>query len=332
MFILNGERENMKKIVIISKKIVTISYVFLSAWLFVQASTSKPEPVYKDFTFLVNSDIHQTESTSRKDVELPSMLADIQNPTYNTKAVLIAGDLTDQGSDIQFQAFEQKWMNPIKSLMPNQPHSGLYLCNGNHDEESGSNTQELNYLKAEYGNGKNFFYSFDIEGVHFICCEKFPSTPLSPGCGCGIVDDVLSWLADDLANVGKRVPVIIFFHYNILDVAAGSFGSWCNITWGSWTLRSAPQSKKLFYDVIKDYNIQGIFYGHLHLTYSALWQSSLCDKTKTNPNFRVADVGGDYYAFCQYHANTGTIDINFKDAHGSIISWDTLLRINLTEN
>ena len=40
-------------------------------------------------------------------------------------------------------------------------------------------------------------------------------------------------------------------------------GSWCNITWGSWTLRSAPQSKKLFYDVIKDYNIQGIFYGHL---------------------------------------------------------------------
>ena len=150
------------------------------------------------------------------------MLADIQNPTYNTKAVLIAGDLTDQGSDIQFQAFEQKWMNPIKSLMPNQPHSGLYLCNGNHDEESGSNTQELNYLKAEYGEMEKTSFIRLISKEYISSVVKISiHTTVTRVRMRGISDDVLSWLADDLANVGKRVPVIIFFHYNILDVAAG---------------------------------------------------------------------------------------------------------------
>jgi predicted phosphodiesterase len=312
--------------------------VVLTGMLFLSLEISYAMIQNSDFTFLVNSDIHQTEGISRKDCQLPSMLADIQNPANNTKAVLLAGDLTDNGSDPQFEAFSQKWMNPIKSLMPNQPHGGLYLCKGNHDEVSGKNTLELNYMKSEYGQGKRFYYSFDIEGVHFICCEKFPSKPLVPNCGCGVIDDVLSWLADDLAAVGKHTPVIIFFHYNLLDDVAGSFGVWCSITWGSWTLRSAPQAKKDFYDVINGYNIQGIFYGHWHFTYSALWQSSLCAHPATDPKYRVVDIGGssdtsnNYYAFCKYHANTGTVDINFKDIHGNIIPWDTLLQPNLTEN
>ena len=319
------------------KKLLLSSCVSLSFFIAVQATS--------DFTFLVNSDIHvtvpgETENSNGpiKMAQLKSMLADIRNQDNNTKAVLLAGDLTDNGSDAQFQAFVQKWMQPIGQLMPHEPHGGLYLCKGNHDEGSGTNTQELNYLKTEYGGGSRFFYSFDIEGLHFICCEKFPTEPLlGLGClGCGILDDVLPWLADDLASVGKHTPVIIFFHYNILDDTAGSFGTWCSISWstscGPWTLRSAPQAKKYFYDVINGYNIQGIFYGHRHWSYSASWQSSLCANPATDPKYRIADVGGNYYAFCKYHAATGEVDINFKDASGNVFPWDAPLQANLTEN
>jgi len=296
------------------KKIFFISYILLSAWLFVQAATSRPEPEYKDFTFLVNSDIHQTESTSRRDAQQSSFFRDIITPDNNTSAVLFAGDLTDNGRDTEFAVFTEKWIRPITNLMPTKPHMGLYLCKGNHDEASGSNTQLLKYLKKEYG---DFCYSFDINGLHFACCDKYPQKICLGG--------VLSWLKKDLKKIesinpkipGSGTPVVIFFHYNI----TGPFSEWWSVDCGNCMCASSKSEKDYFFDAIKNYNIQGIFFGHVHCSYSALWRKK----------FRITGVGGDQYAFCQYKPSTKTVDIKFKDEMGRVYPWESLPRTEFVE-
>ncbi|MFA6990578.1 MAG: hypothetical protein WC192_00830 [Candidatus Babeliales bacterium] len=61
------------------KKIVTNLYIFLSILINMQAATSRPQPEYKDFIFLVNSDIHQSENTSRRDAQKLWFLQDVLN-------------------------------------------------------------------------------------------------------------------------------------------------------------------------------------------------------------------------------------------------------------
>ncbi len=288
------------------KKIVTILYIFLSILINIQAATSSAQAEYKDFIFLVNSDIHQTENTSRRDAQKLWFLQDILNPAYNTSAVLFAGDLTDQGSDVQFQAFTEKWIRPMANLMPTKPHGGLYLCKGNHDETSGSNSQLSKYLKKEYG---DFCYSFDIEGLHFACCGKYPQKIMLGG--------TLAWLKSDLKKLAPETPVVIFFHYNL----TGPFSDWWSITCGNCTCTSSKSEKDYFFDAIKNYNIQCIFFGHVHYSYSALWRNK----------FRITGVGGDQYAVCQYRPSTKTVDIMFRDNTGKAYSWENLLHNEFEE-
>lgn len=287
------------------KKLVFFSYVFLSTSIFIQAAVNYQQG---DFTFLVSSDIHQTDGASKKDAQKELLLQDISDHALNTSAVILTGDLTDNGSEAEFHAFMERWIIPITGLMPTKFHNGLYLCKGNHDEAAGSKSQILEYLKQTYG---GFCYSFDIDGLHFACCGKYPQKTILGG--------ELKWLKSDLAKLAPGTPIVIFFHYNIL----GEYSSWWSVSCGSCICTSAKNEKDYFFNAIKDYNIQAIFFGHLHFSYSALWRD----------RFRIAGVGGDKYAICQYEQATQTVYINFKDNAGKIHEWNdpAVLRNDLEE-
>jgi len=89
------------------------------------------------FKVIVVSDIHcGKESLNCKSHLRDLVLKEIDNPANNVKAVIFAGDLTDSGKNKEFQKFKQVWIDPIRERLPDQPHGGVYLGAGNHDEAS----------------------------------------------------------------------------------------------------------------------------------------------------------------------------------------------------
>lgn len=224
--------------------------------------------------------------------QLEEIVKDIREPLNIVKAVVIAGNLTFDGSDTAFDLFSRVYINEIIHLLPELPHGGLYLCKGDSDELSGQNTELLKYLKKEYG---NFRYTFDIDDLHLICCGKFPSTDHHL-----CETSTMRWLQKDLQNVGKERPVIIFFSYNIM----GPFSN-------NWP---KPRKDELF-DLVKDYNVKCIFFGQMPYSFSMLWRDKI----------RVAGVGGNGYAFCTYNPMKEAdedFEIVLKDATGSQIDDD----------
>lgn len=323
------------------------------------------------FSLIFTSDIHaNSEGTSYKLDQLKQMLSDISMPENNVRGVCIAGDLLDVGSDEQFSTFTNLWISPITSAMPDEPHGGLYLCKGNHDEYSGKKTKLLKFLKNEYG---DFRYSFDIEDLHIICCGKYPDLSLFPNInGCCGMSNTIKWLKEDLADVGTVRPVVLFFHFNIM----GPFSGWWGISSGSWTIQKAITVKNALYDAVKNYNIKCIFFGHWHASYSARWRSTVAKgkvlKGKVAKNkvansgvdengialdaipvidvaedtlsvaglnrsgfvedgISVAGVGGGEYAFCRYDPSTKEFDVSFKNARGQLIPWENKFVTGLEE-
>lgn len=283
-----------------------LCFIFLNSHCMIVADESgggKNAP----FSLIFISDIHckASMSTCPNMNQLSQIIADIKDAENNVRGVCIAGDLTDDGNDQQYSVFRSVWLDPITQLMPDEPHGGLYLCKGNHDESSGKDTQLLNFLKHEYG---DFRYSFDIENLHVICCGKYPDLSLFPNLNdcCGM-PNTMKWLKSDLEDVGTNRPIAIFFHFNIM----GNYSDWWGISCGSWQIQQPITVKNALFDLLKNYNVKCIFFGHYHHSFSCMWRNVI----------PVADVGGDEYALFRYDPISQNCDIVFKDGIGSESSW-----------
>jgi len=152
--------------------------------------------------------------------------------------VLMAGDLTNDGKPRQWKEFVRFYgLKGRDGLL----HFPLFEGTGNHDYH-GKRRTVANAVRRRHG-GLNYTWSW--HGVHFMCLDTHPRFASR------------RWLRQKLRRIGKREPVILYFHYSII----GPYSNW-------WT----SLAKRTFRRDIDGYNVIAIFHGHFHHSFHYRWE------------------------------------------------------------
>ena len=194
-----------------------------------------------DVTFLVAADTHcgadGIETLNRKQIDAMNALpgtpwpADVGGRVATPKAVIVAGDLTNRGLGSQWKQFQRLYGRTGKDGLLKYP---VKICSGNHDRHVPIFRPAVAGVKQRHG---GLCYSWDWGDLHVVCLDEYPSAANR------------RWLARDLAAVGKRLPVVIWFHYPLL----GPFADF-------WK----DKDKDAFARAIEGFNVIAIFHGHYH--------------------------------------------------------------------
>jgi hypothetical protein len=246
--------------------------------------------------FLANSDPQIGAQDQVYKLEQCKQMLVRANKTGNVEAVLWAGDLTNDGTQDQFDTCLEACEAPFL-----KNNISVFLGHGNHDMVGQSCSKippPLKYIKKTYG---DVHYRIDFHGLNILCCGLYPEEKCSNTCWNPMTK---TWLTKQLIKIGTTAPIVIFFHYNLV----GAFSDW-------WS----DKEKDDFYAVIQDYNVQLIITGHLHFTYTYVWKG-----------IKTACVGGYYFAECDWDSSKepndeSALTINFYDADGNQRSWSDLL-------
>jgi len=165
--------------------------------------------------------------------------AEVGGQVARPLGVLVAGDLTDGGRVEQwnrFNAFYGLTGEDGKLKLP------VFETVGNHD---GSQWSYVAGRVARRHGASH--YSWDWGDLHVACMG-------------GPDDAALKWLARDLAAVGRRRPVVLYFHYSIL----GPYSS------GWWF--GQGENRQRFAEAIGGFNVVAIFHGHFHGSGHYVWE------------------------------------------------------------
>jgi len=190
----------------------------------------------QNFSFIQVSDLHSPMKESGDTISLlKNTLSGVKLEAYNNLSapapsfIIATGDLTEYGG------LNNAWETYLSFFQGiNLP---VYHQLGNHDNTWYCGTR---YLRQLYGSPN---YSFNRNGIHFIgICTPTYQEPL-PSFGV----EALDFLKKDLAIVGKKMPVIIFFHH-LLD--SPEFSSRYDV--------------ERFLDILKPYNVILLLVGHGH--------------------------------------------------------------------
>ncbi|MCE5327455.1 MAG: metallophosphoesterase [Planctomycetaceae bacterium] len=157
------------------------------------------------------------------------------------RAVLMLGDMTDNGVAWQWNAFVRDYGRTGSDGLLKYP---IYLCSGNHDRYTAFYWPVLQGIAQRHG---SLVYAWDCHDVRMICLDRNPNA------------DSCRWLAAELAAVGKARPIIIYFHYGLAGPYSGS--EW-------WE----DSDKDLFAATVAGYNVIGVFHGHYHGTEHYVWR------------------------------------------------------------
>ncbi len=156
-------------------------------------------------------------------------------------AVLMLGDMTDNGAQWQWNAFVRDYGHTGRDGLLKYP---IYLCSGNHDRYTAFYWPVLQGVAQRHG---SLVYAWDCGDVRMICLDRNPNA------------ESCRWLAAELAAAGTTRPVIIYFHYGLAGPYSGS----------EWWQEA---QKDLFAATVAGYNVIGIFHGHFHGTEHYVWR------------------------------------------------------------
>ena len=118
---------------------------------------------------------------------------------------------------------------------------------GEHDtlDEGGGKLYLDRYGKGTKGNG---WYSYDLDGVHFIALVNV--FDFKPNQEATLGADQLAWLKDDLRAVSKSTPIVVYTHIPLWDIYA---------PWG-WGTSDA----ELAIAMLRPYGSVTVLNGHIH--------------------------------------------------------------------
>ncbi len=244
-----------------------------SVWSFKVIAEGGPETIYNDITFYVTTDLHFNTSNNdflianQAAIEKMNSLPGTKYPSSllsvdKARGVIITGDLTDTSSSGNWAQFTSEYGVNCEGHI-DYP---VYECIGNHDGEDPptvvrTGVKARNPLRPLVKNisSSSLHYSWDWDDVHFVCLNLYPAN-VEDTMLHGNPEYALDFLSADLAaNVGNsNRPVILYHHYGY---DGWGLGWWDNI------------SRTAFYNVIKNYNIIAIFWGHSHATALIDWNS-----------------------------------------------------------
>ncbi len=228
------------------------------------------------------------------------------------KGVVLCGDITDRADPSALKLLRERYEigNSIKQI-----HFPVYVGLGNHDLDP----QHVETHKEEYRNqmlayvaarhrGKNapvpvenfdsnsFNYSWNWGRLHLVQTHRFAGNTEN-----GQVNS-LGWLKEDLKKFASDgQPVIIFQHYGFDKF---SLGWWSN------------EEREALKNVLKGYNVIGIFVGHNHFAENLNWEGT--------PVFQVNNAwkdedGNGSFAVC--HITDKFMDVvtcRWKDGEGNV--------------
>lgn len=184
------------------------------------------------------------------------------------RGVLIAGDLTDDGAPGEWDEFEEIYGLDGTDGLLKWP---VFEATGNHDRRILWTDPVLGQVARRHG---RLVRSWNWDDVHMVSLDLYPDYAAR------------QWLARDLARAGRKVPVVIYFHYAI----QGPWSQW----WGD-------SEKEAFAEVIDGYNVVAIFHGHSHRPRHYRW--------KGYDVFNVGACRHRHYSFCAVRITDETITV-----------------------
>ncbi|MBN1342923.1 MAG: metallophosphoesterase [Phycisphaerae bacterium] len=167
----------------------------------------------------------------------PDALGTVDTP----RGVIVAGDLTDEGLQEQWEEFVTNYGLTGADGLLDYP---VFEGRGNHDKRNGG-LPVKNGVISRHG---SLTYSWDWDDVHIVCLDVI------------VTPSVCSWLIADLATVPPHRPVILWHHYG--------FDSY---SLDAWT----DEELDAYEDAIRGHNVVAIFNGHNHLSSQYTWRG--CD-------------------------------------------------------
>ncbi|MGQ7871006.1 metallophosphoesterase [Sunxiuqinia sp. sy24] len=186
----------------------------------------------------------------------------------NPAGVILAGDILDKADEAALELLRTRYEQGDGSKQINYP---VYLGLGNHDinpnvgekeklegrermwryvemRHKGANAPVL--VENFHNDSRNF--SWNLGKLHLVQSHLFA------GATSDKLTSSLDWLEKDLEEfASKGEPVVIFQHYG--------FDKWA-LKW--WT----DKERKDLFDVLKKYNVVGIFAGHTHFAEILEWE------------------------------------------------------------
>lgn len=223
----------MKKVVCV---ILTLMFCF--AMPFVASAKDSEENFVPSTRFLLASDTHFLDYSDINDKRVPKMIelaysvADSDPDYKGLDALLVAGDLTNDGTEDEFVRF---WNCVSTSLRKDTRFLGVVAQN--HDGYEMKQAQLREYYKNLTGNDADFHVV--IGGYHFI------GISVSPKQSKRYDKDQLNWLKkqlDEAVAQDKDKPVFVMHHEHSRNTVYGSalFDGW-GITHFKKILQQYPQ-------------------------------------------------------------------------------------------
>ncbi len=214
------------------------------------------------FSFVFMTDIHlQPERDADQGFTQAIEKVNQLEPDF----VLTGGDLimdalgqTQGRADSLFTLYttlQKKFDMPVYNTPGNHDVFGLY-------KESGISPQHEEYGRGMYLKRMNYeqtYYSFDVNGWHFIVLDGIGFTPERRY--FGHIDSLqLEWLKNDLQKVGAETPIVISTHIPFVSVY-GQFTKGANYG------MSQGEVVTNAHDVLEKFekhNLKLVLQGHLH--------------------------------------------------------------------
>lgn len=205
-----------------------------------------------DVTFFVTADTHLgyflMEEANTAQIRAMNALPHVAYPSGiggevdRPRAVLVAGDLTESGTESEWRAFERLYGRDGTDGLLTFP---VFLASGNHDRRTDHGRVVLDAIRRRHGSE---FYSWDWGDLHLIFLDEAPT------------DRGLRWLRQDLARTGRQRPIVLFLHFPMA-------GPYSDTNW----FGKGTQKPRLA-AMLRGFQIVGIFHGHYHKSTRTSWQ------------------------------------------------------------
>ncbi|PEZ02897.1 hypothetical protein CN326_19070 [Bacillus sp. AFS018417] len=210
----------------------------------VLASTTPEKDTSYKFSFMSISDTHANVPGDFADVSLNNALQDAVS--NNVQHVSVAGDLTDYGTDAQY--------NLLMNTMNKYPQLNCNYVLGNHDVRwlsGGYDTAKSRFLT--HTGMPDTYYDKWINGYHFI----YLATETDDKDSAYLSDTQLQWLNDKLAEgASKDKPIFLFLHQPLDNTVYQEY------PWDPYQ-SDEVQDQKLE-DIIGKYPQSVFITGHIH--------------------------------------------------------------------
>jgi Icc protein len=163
----------------------------------------------------------------------------------------------------QYRAAMATLRAPVHNVVGNHDNVGVYAKSG------------VDPRSAAFGNrlferlfGRRY-YAFDHRGWHFVILDS--ARVVGRDWDARIDDEQLAWLRDDLARVGRGVPIIVATHVPLLSSVLPLFPSSLHVVDGPKF--RIPNAAEVL-DLLWNYDVRAVLQGHSHLPERVLYRNT----------------------------------------------------------